>query len=140
MSCFYIVMIIHITTCSTRKINRGPNLSARSGKLSAAQIPPSLVFKGNKCDNPIFYEAVFDNGAIPGAEKLLTSVQKKVYNTIYGTNQDVISGTFTPGMAIYNLANDGVGLAPSHETDVLIPPAIKAHLEQVKNDILAGKI
>jgi basic membrane protein A and related proteins len=87
-----------------------------------------------------FYTFAFDNGTVPGSDKLLTSVIKKFDNAVFSTIEDVISGTFTPGTRIYTLAEDGVGLAPFHETDSLIPLNIKERMEQVKFDLLAGRI
>ncbi len=87
-----------------------------------------------------YYPFAFGNGAVPGADKLLTSVLKKVDNAVYDTISDVVADTFNPGAKTYNMANDGTGLAPFHETDTLISPAIKAQLEQVKTDVLAGAI
>jgi len=37
------------------------------------------------------------------------------------TIQDELGGTFTSGTVTYDLNDDGVGLAPYHETDSLIP-------------------
>ncbi len=87
-----------------------------------------------------YYSFAFGNGTIPGANKLLTSVLKKIDNAVYDTISDVVSGTFTSGPKTYNMANDGTGLAPYHETDALISPAIKTQLAQVKSQILAGTI
>ncbi len=87
-----------------------------------------------------YYSFVFGNGTVDGADKLLTSVLKKIDNAVYDTIQDVKFGSFTSGAATYNMANDGAGLAPFHETDALVSPAIKARLDQVKADLLAGRI
>jgi basic membrane protein A len=49
-------------------------------------------------------------------------------------------GTFKGGSAIGNLANGGVALAPFHNLDSMVSAELKAELETVKADLLAGKI
>jgi basic membrane protein A and related proteins len=87
-----------------------------------------------------FYSTIFNDGAVAGSDKLLSSVLKKLDTAVYLTIQDMISNKFTSGTTIYNFASDGVGLAPFHETDSAIPAPTKARLEQVRNDILAGRL
>lgn len=87
-----------------------------------------------------YYSNYFDNGTAPGAAKLLTSVQKKTDLAVYLTIKDLISDTFMSGTVHYDMANGGTGLAPFHAADALISPIIKAQLERVKNDLLAGRI
>ena len=50
------------------------------------------------------------------------------------------TGTFPTGNYIGTLANDGTGLAPFHDFDSKVPADLKAELDQVKADIIAGKI
>jgi basic membrane protein A len=38
------------------------------------------------------------------------------------------------------LKNNGVGIAPFHQAESVVPAEIKAELEQIKADIIAGKI
>jgi basic membrane protein A len=52
----------------------------------------------------------------------------------------VIDGKFKGGTTVGTLANGGVGLAPFHDLDSMVPAALKAELDQVKADILAGKV
>lgn len=86
------------------------------------------------------YINLFNNGTISGSNFLLSSVIKKLDNAVFFTIQDVVSGTFTSGVKIYDLANDGVGLAPFHETDSAIPQSTKDRLEFVKQGIIKGII
>lgn len=87
-----------------------------------------------------YYNTVYAGGTITGSNRLLTSVLKKLDNAVYFTIQDVISNTFTAGTKEYNLAADGVGLAPYHATDADIPVHIKARVEQTRQSIIAGRI
>ena len=44
--------------------------------------------------------------------------------------------------AVYvgTLANNGIGLAPYHDVDSKIPPSVKAEMDQLKQQIIDGKI
>ena len=50
------------------------------------------------------------------------------------------SGTFPTGNYIGTLENDGTGLAPFHDWDSKVPADLKSELDQVKQDIIDGKI
>ena len=87
-----------------------------------------------------WYLSVFDNGAVDGSEKLLSSAMKRLDNGVYATISDVISGTFTSGTALYDLAQDGVGLAPFHEADPFVPQKVRDALDEVIQGIKDGSI
>lgn len=71
---------------------------------------------------------------------VLTSIEKRVDVSVLAAVQDVAAGTFTGGTRLGTLANGEVGLAPFHDLDHVIPPEVKAELEQLKADIIAGRI
>jgi basic membrane protein A len=54
--------------------------------------------------------------------------------------RSIVDGTFTGGAHEGTLANGGVSLASFHNLDSLVSPQVKADLEQIKQDISAGKI
>ncbi|MPM88425.1 hypothetical protein SDC9_135529 [bioreactor metagenome] len=54
--------------------------------------------------------------------------------------KSAMDGTFKGGNTIGNLANGGVALAPFHDLDSVVSADLKAELDQVKADILSGKI
>ncbi len=87
-----------------------------------------------------YYDTVYNNGTVPGSDKLLTSVLKKVDNVVAATIADVVAGRFTPGTRMYGLYNDGVGLAPFHATDGAIPGYVRARLERLRLDLIEGDI
>jgi branched-chain amino acid transport system substrate-binding protein len=87
-----------------------------------------------------FYYSVFDGGSVPGAEYLLSSAMKRLDNAVYATIADVVSGTFTSGEALYDLAADGVGLAPFHETEPFVPAGVRGALDRVSYGISKGLI
>jgi len=87
-----------------------------------------------------YYDLVFMSGAVPGSNKLLTSAMKRVDNAVFDTIADVVSGTFTSGTVVYDLAADGVGLAPFHETDPFIPQTARDELARVRQSIISNTL
>ncbi len=71
---------------------------------------------------------------------VLTSVMKNMDVTTLAAIQSIIDGTFAGGVTVGTLANGGVGLAPFHELDSMVPDSLKAELEQVRAAIIAGTI
>jgi hypothetical protein len=86
------------------------------------------------------YISTFQNGFAPGSEKLLSSAMKHLDNAVFDTISDVVSGTFTSGTVLYDLAMDGVGLAPFHKAGSAVPSTVRARLERIEQDIIAGTI
>jgi len=74
------------------------------------------------------------------ASIVLTSVMKNMDVTVMEAVKMVVEGTFKGGTTVGTLANGGVGLAPFHDLDSLVPAELKTELEQVKADILAGTV
>ena len=64
-----------------------------------------------------YYMHTFENGAVPGAEKLLTSTLKNWDVGVYDTISDTLVGAYTSGTVLYDLAQRGVGLAPFHDAE-----------------------
>lgn len=86
------------------------------------------------------YVSLFQNGAVDGADKLLSSAIKRMDNAVFDTISDVVSGTFTSGTVLYDLEADGVGLAPFHEADGDVPQAVRDVLQAVEDGIVTGAI
>ena len=86
------------------------------------------------------YYTVFESGAVPGAEFLLTSILKRVDNAVYDTIVAHVNDTFTSGTFVYNVENGGVGLAPFHETESVIPPDVINYLANVAAGIANGSV
>jgi len=70
----------------------------------------------------------------------LTSVQKNMDVAVFDFIKAVKDGTFKGGTYVGTLANNGVAIAPFHNFDDKVPADIKAELDQIKADIIAGKI
>ena len=86
------------------------------------------------------YYTVFDGGTDLGSAFLLTSALKRVDNAVYSTVVDHINGIFSSGTYRYNVENEGVGLAPYHETELKIPDAVINYLNTIAVGISNGSI
>jgi basic membrane protein A and related proteins len=72
----------------------------------------------------------------------LTSVMKLMDATVLEAAKSVVDGTYKggAGAVVGTLANNGVGLAPFHDLDSLVSAELKAEVEALKADIIAGKV
>jgi basic membrane protein A len=72
---------------------------------------------------------------------LLTSVRKNMDMAVYNAIKAVNDGTFKGGVNyVGTLANDGVSIAPFHDLDSKVPATLKTELDQIKSDLVKGKI
>ena len=71
---------------------------------------------------------------------ILTSVLKNMDITTYQSIEKVIDGSFEGGLIIGTLDNGGVGLAPFHNMESMVPSELAAELEDVKAGVIAGEI
>ncbi len=74
------------------------------------------------------------------ANIILTSIQKNYDVSVVQAVKSIEEGTFRGGIHIGTLETGEVSLAPFHQFDTLISPKVKAELEQIKADIIAGRI
>ena len=87
-----------------------------------------------------YYTTVFESGAVPGAEKLLSSAVKRLDNAVFDTVEAVISDTFTSGTQLYDLQAGGVGLAPFHEAADAVSQEVEDQIQSVEQGIINGTI
>lgn len=79
------------------------------------------------------------DGVAPGS--VLTSMIKRTDVAVETVIKDYADGKFPGGKTVtLGLAQDGVGLSPMKYTHDLIPAATLAKVDELKKDILAGKI
>lgn len=71
---------------------------------------------------------------------VLTSMIKKVDNAVFLTVKDVLNNEFKPGINRFGVANNGVGTTDFKYSKEVVTPEIAGKLEQIKNDIISGKI
>jgi basic membrane protein A len=70
----------------------------------------------------------------------LSTAEKNMANAVTKAVEDAAAGTYPTSDYIGTLANDGVGLAPFHDLDSKVDASLKTELDQVKTDIISGKI
>jgi len=77
-------------------------------------------------------------GEAPG--HILTSMVKRVDNAVFDTIESVKKKHFRGGIRQFGLAEDGVGWVYDEHNKMLVPDAVRARLEALKTDIIAGRI
>ncbi len=86
------------------------------------------------------YLTTFQKGATPGADKIVSSALKRVDVAVYNAIKSAVDGTFKGGTVLFNAANDGVGLAESHDAASAITPEIQAKLDEIQKGLADGSI
>lgn len=71
---------------------------------------------------------------------LLTSILKNMDNSVFDTIETVMATGGIGDQYLGTLANDGVGLAPFHDFDGVVPDSVKAEIDALIADIIAGTI
>ena len=74
------------------------------------------------------------------AEVYLTSVVKRMDSTVKEVIKRAMDGSFEGGLMVGTVANGGVGIAPYHSFDSVIPAGLKAEVEEIKAGIIAGTV
>ncbi len=72
--------------------------------------------------------------------QVLTSMLKRVDLATYGAMMDVNNDTFTSGVQVMGLAQDGVGYALDDDNKSLITPEMQTAVEAAKAKIISGEI
>jgi basic membrane protein A len=72
--------------------------------------------------------------------RVLTSMVKRVDNAVYDAILRVKENRFTGGIYNFGLAEDGVGYVYDEHNRALIPDAVRARVEALKAEIVAGRI
>ncbi|QIK41493.1 BMP family lipoprotein [Pontivivens nitratireducens] len=70
----------------------------------------------------------------------LTSITKRMDATVADVIETTLNGDFHGGVLVGGLENGGVGLAPFHDMEAMVPDTLKAELEALRADIIAGTI
>jgi phosphonate transport system substrate-binding protein len=86
------------------------------------------------------YFTTFKGGEEAGADKLLSSAMKRVDNAVYSCFKDGVEGAFEGGTAVFEAANEGVGLAPFHDTEDAVPVEVKAQLDEILGMLADGSL
>jgi basic membrane protein A len=72
---------------------------------------------------------------------ILTTIQKNIEEAVFLAIQSVIEGNFQGGTNYTGtLENGGVGLAPFHEFEAVVPDDVKQEIEQIQQQIISGEL
>jgi basic membrane protein A and related proteins len=71
---------------------------------------------------------------------VLTSVQKRLDNSVQAAAKAAADGSFKGGVHVGTLATGEIGIAPFHNFDSQVSQGIKDELTQITQDIVSGKI
>jgi ABC-type uncharacterized transport system permease subunit/basic membrane lipoprotein Med (substrate-binding protein (PBP1-ABC) superfamily) len=82
----------------------------------------------------------FQDGQVAGAERLLTSAMKQVDHAVYSAVAQALEGKLKGGVRRFDLASEGVGLAPYHAADVAIPSEARGKILEVARGLRSGHI
>ncbi len=82
----------------------------------------------------------FEEGRVPGAERLLTSAVKRVDRAVYTAVVQALEGKLHSGVLRFDLTNDGVGLASYHAADVAVPSEVRGKILEVTEGMRSGRI
>jgi basic membrane protein A len=102
------------------------------GTAAAAQERGNVYIVG--VDNDWFFSAS------DYADIILTSVLKNMDVLTYGAIESVLDGSFEGGVTVGTLENGGVGLAPFHDMESMVPSDLVAELDEIKAGIIAGDL
>jgi len=73
-------------------------------------------------------------------DHVITSMLKNVDTAVYQTIESVVDGTFAGGQQVFGIDNGGVGLAPFHSLDAIVPQAVTDQLEDFTEQLRSGEI
>ena len=71
---------------------------------------------------------------------VMTSMVKRVDNVLYDAIRTVHDGKFKGGVYSFGLAEEGVGYVYDDRNKHLIPDAVRARVEELRQEIVAGRI
>ncbi len=128
------------------------NNPAKAKELALAQITSGVdvIFVAAGASGSGAFDAIEEKGKLaigvdsnqnwmkPGA--ILTSMMKRVDVAVYNTIQDTQNNKFTSGVVRYGFKDKGVDYALDKNNEKLLTPDLIAKLEEIKSQILSGKI
>ncbi|GAB2546744.1 BMP family lipoprotein [Brachybacterium huguangmaarense] len=83
------------------------------------------------------YESITDDAAKP---LILTSVMKGIAPAVEDVTKTTSEGSFDNSPYVGTLENGGVAIAPYHDTESEVPKELQDEVEQLKQDIIDGKV
>ncbi len=74
------------------------------------------------------------------ASLMLTSVMKNMDVAVFESVESAFNGTFEGGLYVGTLENGGVGIAPFHDLEDMVPAEVAARIDELAAGIIAGEI
>lgn len=74
------------------------------------------------------------------AELFITSVLKRIDSATFAATEEALAEEFTNETYVGTLENEGVGLAPYHDFEDVIPDELKAEVDALEQAIIDGEI
>jgi basic membrane protein A len=143
--CTVIAQYAGVTPEAFRNPGRGKELA-----LSQYQSGVNIIFHASGSTGLGVFEAARSSGKLaigvdadqyaeaPGF--ILTSMVKGVDAAVYDVIRRAKDGTFQGGIYQFGLAEGGVGYVYDENNKALIPDSVRARLQALRGDIIAGKI
>ena len=70
----------------------------------------------------------------------LTTVLKRMDATVLAVIESALDGSFTGGLAVGTLTNDGVGIAPYHDLSGAVSSDLAAEIDALRAGIIDGSV
>ena len=143
--CTVIAQYAGVTPEAFRNPGRGKELA-----LSQYQQGVNVIFHASGSTGLGVFEAARQTGKLaigvdadqyneaPG--NILTSMVKGVDAAVFDVIQKVRDGNFKGGAYSYGLAEGGVGYVYDENNKALIPDTVRARIEQLRKEIIDGRI
>jgi len=71
---------------------------------------------------------------------ILTSMVKHVENAVFDCIQQAANGRWNGGVRVFGLKENGVGWVYDDRNKALVPDAVKASVDSLRDEIVAGRI
>ena len=138
--------------CKVQQINANTFSDSAVGKTSANTMITNgadIIFQAagatgigvieacNEAGDGIYAIGVDQDQAYLAPDSVLTSAMKSVDVSVYDTVENLVNGTLEGGNVVYDLASNGVNIAPTQD---LLTDDVIAAVEDVKAKIISGEI
>jgi basic membrane protein A len=86
------------------------------------------------------YRTTFKDGKEKGADKVLSSAMKMIDVAVFEGIKEAYDGTFKGRTRLFDAAGGGVGLAPFHEAENVIPSTARMRLNEILEGLRSGTV
>ncbi len=119
------------TTLTTNFVTNGADIVFHAAGATGTGVISECQAKG------IMAIGVDSDQSYLAPETVITSAMKRVDNAVYATVKQLVEGNLEGGLAVYDLTNEGVDIAPTAD---LLPEEVVTAVNEVKEKIISGEI